>query len=134
MDGGNIKFSRLQEDLTIDSDDNLANDAVNDEDKEIKQNYVNHSQRGCVRRMIPWRSLLLVMTMFGMVLIISFNKRDINTKYNTIVSALNSSALLQSSYKTELQRVGGKVNIVWSNLSRLGIDLIKSVIAFKILL
>ena len=120
MEGGNIKFSRLQEDLNIDSYDNLANDAVNDEENEIKQNYVSLSHRGCVRRMIPWRSLLLVMTMFAMVLIISFNKKDINTKYNTIVSVLNNSALLHNTYKAELQRVGGKVNIVWSNLSRIG--------------
>ena len=120
MEGGNIKFSRLQEDLNIDSYDNLANDAVNDEENEIKQNYVSQSHRGCVRRMIPWRSLLLVMTMFAMVLIISFNKKDINTKYNTIVSVLNNSALLHNTYKAELQRVGGKVNIVWSNLSRIG--------------
>ena len=120
MEGRNIKFSRLQEDLNIDSDDNLANDAVNDEENEIKQNYVSQSHRGCVRRMIPWRSLLLVMTMFAMVLIISFNKKDINTKYNTIVSVLNNSALLHNTYKAELQRVGGKVNIVWSNLSRIG--------------
>ena len=121
MDGGNIKFSRLQEDLTIDSDDNLANDAVNDQDTtEIKQNYVSQGHRGCVRSMIPWRSLLLVMPMFGMVLIISFNKKDINTKDNTIVSVLNNSAELHNSYKAELQRVGGKVNIVWSSLSRIG--------------
>ena len=116
MDGGNVKFSRLQEDLNIDSDDNLAN--VVDDGGEIKPN--NNGSKGCVKKSVPWRSLLLVVTMFGMVLIISFNKKDINTKYNTIVSVLNKSALLHNSYKTELQRVGGKVNVVWSNLSRLG--------------
>ena len=114
MDGGNVKFSRLEEDLNIDSDDNLAN-VVNDGYTEIKP-----SHRGCVKKSVPWRSLLLLVTMFGMVLIISFNKKDINTKYNTIVSVLNKSAMLHNSYKTELQRVGGKVNVVWSNLSRLG--------------
>ena len=119
MDGGNVKFSRLEEDLNIDSDDNLANvvNVVNDGYTEIKP---SNGHRGCVKRMVPWRSLLLVVTMFGMVLIISFNKKDINTKYNTIVSVLNKSALLHNSYKTELQRVGGKVNVVWNNLSRLG--------------
>ena len=116
MDGGNVKFSRLEEDLNIDSDDNLAN-GVNDGYTEIKP---SNGHRGCVKKSVPWRSLLLVVTMFGMVLIISFNKKDINTKYNTIVSVLNKSAMLHNSYKTELQRVGGKVNVVWSNLSRLG--------------
>ena len=112
MEIGNIKFSRLKE----------SND---EEEAETHTNANSALGRKLVtkRRTLMdsrWKSICVVLAFFSIVLVISFNRRDINYKYGTIVHVLNHSSDVQNSYKSELQKVGAKVNIAWSNLTRIG--------------
>ena len=118
MEIGNIKFSRLKE--------------SNDHDEESHANANSALGRKLVTKRrtfmdrLPLKSMCVVLAFFSIVLIISFNRRDINYKYGTIVHLLNHSSEIQNSYKSELQKVGAKVNVAWSNLSRIGEGTFKS--------
>ena len=117
FDGGNIKFSRLQESQEIDVSEVKTTIATADGD--TGKAHLVKSDKKFLNK-LPWRSLCIVIAMFCMVLIISYNRKDINSKYATVLTLLNHSAALHNSYKSELQKVGGKVNIVLGNLSRIG--------------
>ena len=108
MEGVNIKFTRLQEDL-----EDLQVDSVSRrrEGESRARKFVSQCS---------WRSVLVVLSMFSLLLIISYNRHDINYKYVTLMSKFNISDRVQHSYIADLQKVSTKINLAMRNLTRLG--------------
>ena len=103
MEGVNVKFSRLEEDL---------------EDLEV-ENVTNVTGRIRTRK-CSWRPVCLVLSIFCLLLVISYNRRDITYKYATLMDKFNQSDTLQNSVVVDLQKVSSKLNIAWRNLTSLG--------------
>ena len=100
---GGMKFTRLQDtELTV---------------EEAGAGQGAGPRRGWAR--LPWARLGAAGALFCLLLIVSLNKRDLNTKHAALVAGLNHSAAVQGQYRAELQRLGARLNIVWANLSRL---------------
>lgn len=104
MEGVNVKFSRLEEDL---------------EDVEVDTVPTPGVSRGRSRK-CSWRPAGLVLSIFCLVLIISYNRRDITYKSATLMEKFNQSELVQKSIIADLQKVSSKLNIAWRNLTVLG--------------
>ena len=100
MEGVNVKFSRLEEDL---------------EDLEVENVTGRIRTRKC-----SWRPVCLVLSIFCLLLVISYNRRDITYKYATLMDKFNQSDTLQNSVVVDLQKVSSKLNIAWRNLTSLG--------------
>ena len=119
MEGRNIKFNRLHDELDIegDSDEVCRDSEPQEQDSQASAGSpggggrTGSSVRGSVK------SVAVVLGMFCLFLVISYNKWDINTKYSSLMTRLNLSARVQDNYKTELRKIGTKVNIAWRNLS-----------------
>lgn len=117
MEGRNIKFNRLHDELDIEAESEVgAVPEARDQDSQGSAGVNKGHRPGCsVMRSV--KSVAVVVGMFCLFLVISYNKWDINTKYSSLVTRLNLSARVQDNYNTELRKIGSKVNIVWRNLS-----------------
>ena len=117
MEGRNIKFNRLHDELDIeqDSEDVTNRDSeTRDQDSRGSVGSISRDKRtGCS----SVKSVAVVVGMFCLFLVISYNKWDINNKYSSLMARLNLSDRVQDNYKTELRKIGSKVNIAWRNLS-----------------
>ena len=119
MEGRNIKFNRLHDELDIEgeSDDTSGDPEPREQESQASPvsasgiRRTGSSVRGSVK------SVAVVLGMFCLFLVISYNKWDINTNYSSLMTRLNLSARVQDNYKTELRKIGTKLNIAWRNLS-----------------
>ena len=105
MGAVNVKFNRLQEDLSL---------------EEVGGVHLEQSRGKKIHQIVPWRALALVLSLLCLLTIMSLNRRDINYKYVTILDRLSQSDRLQDQYKVDLQKVSRKLNIAWRNLSIIG--------------
>ena len=105
MQGVNVKFTRLQEDLSLD---------------EIGRTQLEQRRVKKILEIVPWRGLGVVLSLLFLVTVISLNRRDINQKYVTILERINQSDRLQGQFRVDLQKVSRKLNIAWRNLSIIG--------------
>ena len=105
MGAANIKFNRLQEDLSL---------------EELGGTQLQQRRVKKINEIVPWRAVALVLSLFCLLVVISLNRRDINYKYVTLMARLSQSERLQDQYKVDLQKVSRKLNIAWRNLSVIG--------------
>ena len=119
MEGRNIKFNRLHDELDIEGD---SDEVCRDSEPQEQDSQASAGSRGGGRRTgssvrSSVKSVAVVLGMFCLFLVISYNKWDINNKYSSLMTRLNLSSRVQDNYKTELRKIGSKVNIAWRNLS-----------------
>ena len=108
-----IKFSRLQEDVSNSDEERPASvHRTRSSDTSIVR------RRGCLSGERV-RSCCMIAALFCMFLVICFNKREISFNDKHLADMVAQSDSAYDTFKTELQSVGGKVNSVWSNISRL---------------
>ena len=105
MGAVNIKFNRLQEDLSM---------------EEVGGSQLEQRRVKKIQEIFPWRVVAVVVSLFSLVTIMALNRRDSNYKYVTIMERLGQSERLQDQYKADLQTVSRKLNIAWRNLSIIG--------------
>ena len=105
MEGVNIKFKRLPEELLIDE-----SGRTQPWQRRVKNLFET----------VPWRAVTVVLSLSFLVTIICLNRRDISYKYVTIMERINQSDGLNEQYKVDLQKVSRKLNIAWRNLSVIG--------------
>ena len=105
MEGVNVKFTRLQEDLSLD---------------EIGGAQLEQRRVKKILSTVPWRPVGLVLSLLFLVTMISLNRRDISYKYGAILERMEQSAGLQEQFRVDLQKVSRKLNIAWRNLSVIG--------------
>ena len=108
MGAVNIKFNRLQEDLSLEE--------VGETRLEQRRVKKIHDLWSC----LPWRAVGVVFSLSCLLVIISVNRRDINYKYSAVLARLSQSDRVQDQYKVDLQKVSRKLNIAWRNLSVIG--------------
>ena len=105
VEGVNVKFTRLKEDLSLD---------------EIGGAQLEQRRVKKILSTVPWRPVGLVLSLLFLVTMISLNRRDISYKYGAILERMEQSAGLQEQFRVDLQKVSRKLNIAWRNLSVIG--------------
>jgi len=114
-----MKFSRLKEDLAVNEDDveSVATDTL----------LMSSSIFERFPRQTYWKMIFGCLLVTCLLIFISCNKVDIDTKYENLITSLNLSNSKQHSLRLELQKVGEMLNIARTNLSRLerGHDVLK---------
>ena len=117
MESLNIKFNRLHDALHIDGDRAAETPGQGDRGGGTR----GSRGKGARCTAVPGSAgaVAVVVGMFSLFLVISYNKWDINTKYTSLMAALNMSHRVQDNYNAEMQTIGAKINVAWRNLSRL---------------
>ena len=108
MGAVNIKFNRLQEDLSL------------EEVGETRLEQRRGKKIPDLWSLVSWRAVGVVLSLGCLLTIMSINRRDVNYKYSTVLARLSQSDRLQDQYKGDLQEVSRKLNIAWRNLSVIG--------------
>ena len=66
-----------------------------------------------------WRSVLLLLCLAATLLFLLCSQQAALTRHRDLLAALNSTNSRQAALRAELQRAGGRLNTVSSNLSEL---------------